>query len=287
MRKLNIEEIEELEDIEIELDKEIKESNNKFDDLYIEISNSEKLILDKKENSTKYIIDLCLDGFICKNPIIKDLYKDKEFSKNELIKFIHNFKNIRNNSLKNKFLNKEELINKEGKTFFIKGIDLEGLSTLDDSSSYELEKHLSAKLIIYIESNSKNLYRIELFESFGMCGSGWCRATWGNMDIYRIDKIPYKIFFTPKETLKINIKEKEDVDFYFDVLKKDKLIGDISISYYGLDSYYPSGYINDSFDFRMYYSIESNGKEYFEYDEKELKEFLNLEERIELGDNYV
>ena len=151
MRKLNIEEIEELEDIEIELDKEIKESNNKFDDLYIEISNSEKLILDKKENSTKYIIDLCLNGFICKNPIIKDLYKDKEFSKNELIKFIHNFKNIKNNSLKNKFLNKEELINKEGKTFFIKGIDLEGLSTLDDSPSYELEKHLSAKLIIYIE----------------------------------------------------------------------------------------------------------------------------------------
>lgn len=90
------------------------------------------------------------------------------------------------------------------------------------------EKHIICGLL----SNNKKV-EIELSRSEGQCGSGWCTASWGHIDVKEVTKFN-GYTHTPKEPMYI-----DDILPNFD----DNISNNVfTINYDGGDSYYPRGY---------------------------------------------
>lgn len=99
---------------------------------------------------------------------------------------------------------------------------------------------------------NKQKYEIIMETSLGICGSGYCSASYGRFDIKKLDKnMPFS--HTPIETMFI---EGFSIDPYTLGWKQEYTKGDaddfddldivnnvFSISFAGMDPYYPSGYV--------------------------------------------
>lgn len=54
---------------------------------------------------------------------------------------------------------------------------------------------------IYLRNESNELYRVSLEEEYGECGSGWCAASWGVMDVEKLEKNePFTHRVNPKKS---------------------------------------------------------------------------------------
>lgn len=285
MRNLSLDEREELEDIEIAINKEFEISDNEERDFFFPIDNINygQIILNK--NYDKYIIDICSQGFLIENPDVRSLYEDKEFSKDELIDFLKNFEKEISPILQeyNSTFNKpiEILI---GKKLNLLGVNLRGRASLDDSGDYELEKHKELDIILYIEDSlTKTIYRIVLMNTYGMCGSGWTTASWGEVILSECKTLPKKICYLPLKQLQVEFSleaegtENETVIFK---INADETFNSIYCCYDGGDSYYPSGYIEDRTGF-----LDGESrliKKYFSRNISYIQELKELKERIPL-----
>lgn len=93
----------------------------------------------------------------------------------------------------------------------------------------EFTKHI---ICARLDDNTK--IEIELSNSEGECGSGWCSASWGDCNVKKVDNF----IFTHRPIKPILVKDipLNGIDDWSNEV--------FSFSYDGGDSYYPSGYYN-------------------------------------------
>jgi hypothetical protein len=97
----------------------------------------------------------------------------------------------------------------------------------------EMERHI----LCGITSDGENV-EITLSEEYGECGSGWCTASWGNMEVNKVSKFNG---YTYKPVKDLNI---DDFDPESDYVNNEVF----TFSLDGDDSYYPSGFYEVNMD---------------------------------------
>lgn len=134
-------------------------------------------------------------------------------------------------------------------------IDFESC-TKKDSERYHL---------IVQDVKNKNKYVITLLTKDGLCGSGWCSATYGEINIKKLDKgmpfthIPKKTTFIDGFTINPDTLEwsqefipmgsiKYDVSDIDREMESTDINNIFAVSVVGGDPYYPSGYCRINFD---------------------------------------
>ena len=100
----------------------------------------------------------------------------------------------------------------------------------------EPDSQLMDRYIIYAIGKYHNKYEITIWDEDGMCGSGWCSASWGNIKVKRVNGFG-NITHTPIKELTIDDLEEnvEGIDVENEVFY---------VNYDGGDSYYLRGGIN-------------------------------------------
>jgi hypothetical protein len=81
-----------------------------------------------------------------------------------------------------------------------------------DTKTYDEdpEDYINDKYILYFEGKWKQIYKVVLYQEEGMCFSGWTTASYGNINIEKIDHI-YPLSYFPKTGIYIDeVKESED-----------------------------------------------------------------------------
>lgn len=262
MSELTIDECEELEDIEIALDKELKVVDIEKRLFYIpDERDCQKTILEKKETFSKYEIFVLDNGFLCENPEIVSLYENQEFSKEEISEIFKTIK-LKFSEIYSKEMTIES--SSSNKRFELLGINLKKQSTLDDSNdNFNLEKHTQTLIILYLQNSKNDIIRLVLEEQYGMCSSGYTTASWGIIYYTKCDKLPTNFCYKPKNSITVSLEEKisSTLNIIFIDNKTSEKIGKIICDFDGGDNYYPIGYIDDTLNF----SKQEHGPDNDEY----------------------
>jgi hypothetical protein len=131
------------------------------------------------------------------------------------------------------------------------GARVEALIDVAENSDFEEEPIENNEEILFVKDSRGIKYTITFKTAYGMCGSGYCGATWGSMAIKPVSSFgPFN--FRPKDDgiLDGNIQYKDGIYFYESEDEDPNLDEfceyDINNKYFyysgnGGDSYYPRG----------------------------------------------
>lgn len=207
---------------------------------------------DNKVNCSYFTCDVVRDGFYIENPNVRKLYDGKRFSKPSLTMFIKGFSskifNIRKTLGLDGGIDWEKFFDEfNKKDFVVKGINYSYWSEIFDNGR-NYEKNIEEIEILYISNGDEN-YRLEFFTTHGMCPSGYTTASWGNLDIEKIDELPDTFQLVPKDDdYKFTLISNEDKNYnslVFGVTSKKRDLSLSPFAFYdgdGGDGWYPSGY---------------------------------------------
>ncbi len=196
-----------------------------------------------EEGEKNFKIRIYRDGFLSEHPNDKKLM-EKEYDIEEFLNLINEEKN---QEYPYYFERVENTIGDKKLKFL--GMNIKKHSTYDeeDDSLNYYEKHIRPATIIYGKKENGDILRIELMESYGLCGSGECTASWGECYVSKVDCIDEDDFIikplTGKETIEA-IRNEENVLSIDIKNERGTKILSILCDYDGGDSYYPSGNVS-------------------------------------------
>lgn len=117
-----------------------------------------------------------------------------------------------------------------------------------------------------VDDHLRAMFKIKLYESYGPCGSGYCMASWGHMEITCFDPkhnpvgplthnpkkpIFFEAKYDPSDFSFSSVDESED---NWDSWEEVEKFGDVfSVSFNGGDSYYPRGgvWVNEDLFYKL------------------------------------
>lgn len=236
MRELEIDEIEFLEDFYTELNlNAIKED----DTIYLRKNDNYQsciYILKDVKNDKIELEGIAYLGFKMKHPAIVSLYKDILFDVDDFREFLEADADI-----EKMFFDREYSfgINQE---FILKGINLQKIIeyNMDNDELY----FINAPVLYFSKIDSDRKFRAMFFQTEGMCGSGYCSASWGNYSFWEIEEFPEEFDLKPTKNhiIKIVGNGTSNNDSFQVLLGKELSL--ICFSEDGGDGYYPNGYVD-------------------------------------------
>lgn len=258
---------------------------------YIGYSSSNIRFLIYNRTDGKFEIIVCNRGTIPENPVIVNTYFNRIFERSEIFPFVRDFGIEMHRSLIFKPIN--DLIDKH-REYTLFGINFETYFSMDENYNWEEEKHQLIDYILYIKDRKDGkFYRVILNTSYGMCGSGWTTATWGEVLVQKIDDVPKDFCFTPKKDNPFSVylkygESSNDVDIL--LISKGKQENFFGVDYTGGDSYYPSGGIYDYLGFLSSMDEEIGSKRWENFFDKNVslfEEMINKKQLVPLVEEEI
>jgi hypothetical protein len=121
------------------------------------------------------------------------------------------------------------------------GTEVTGQNCDFDYHDAEFERHI---LLGVLSDNRK--VKITLWEEQGECGSGWCCASWGHMQVDEVTNFGGYTYISKKELIIDDIKPNASIEDIDSDDSEDWNINNkvFNVSYCGGDCYYPGGSYN-------------------------------------------
>ena len=248
-----------------------------------------------EEGEKNFNVKIYKNGYRVEHPSLTKL-ENKEYDVEEFLSLIEEV----NKNPYDMILSDETLLEK-GNLRFI-GMNVKLQSTWDDCSSFpeEYEKNTRLAYIIYAEEikensyENKEIYRIEAIDDYGMCGSGYTTASWGTLEVTKVDYVDeYNLIITPEENLEIRMERTEDEfekeEFHLNIIDIDKDIVPLKVvcDYDGGDSYYPMGGVYITTDKNEYLNLSDMENipdlPSLKIDKEKLEKARNEKEIFDLG----
>lgn len=100
-----------------------------------------------------------------------------------------------------------------------------------DLSPEDNEKRIEDRYILYALDEFEQKIEITLYKEIGMCPSGYCAASWGQINARLVNE------FGPMEYVAVK-------DLYIRTIKGEKVVNKVfQVDYDGDDPFYPCGYV--------------------------------------------
>lgn len=186
----------------------------------------------------------------------------------------------------------------EGRKIKFLGMNIKKHSTWDEYTDQgDYEKNTRPAIILYGQRDDGKIFRIEAMETYGMCGSGYCSASWGECNIEEINKHIFNkndLIIKPLDdgTFIEATRNTEGYGENLDISVKDSKgeeIFAINCEYDGGDEYYPSGTItfkvnenpyDEGFDSELKYLRDAS---FLNVDKDKFDKALNERDFFDLG----
>lgn len=140
-----------------------------------------------------------------------------------------------------------------------------GESVSGHNCDFDYDKEIKERYVILLKDGNEK-FELSLYSTEGECGSGWCSASWGHLELQ-------PVFSFAGKTHKI--KQQTFIDF--DKSDSEITTEIFSVSYDGEDQWYPGGFVSvamDLFEETIRPPFEKRPVVVFKGDSNSLKSYL-------------